>query len=263
MRIGPPHQVRGTVGRHRVLEEEPPGHVEEAEHVTSPPRPVAPSSVSRWTARRYAERCESMAPFDTPVDPLVRNTALVSSLAPTRGGAIGDAASLQPGAVTSTGSPSGCATARATSSNSGCTTTSRGRSVSSAERASGSVKLGLIGAIAAPSLLVPYATSSASNAVGPHHTTRSSCTTSSAASRCAARFAPVSSCRKVRASSPSVAPTRCGVTCAHRARMSWTRTSIVTTRAAGAPRAGTSGSSARVGTRRPGRSGRPIRSGTW
>ena len=122
---------------------------------TVPRRPVAPSSTSRWMARSQAARCESTAPFDTPVEPLVRNTLLASSLLPTRGSAAVDAPSDQPVTVTSTSSPSGSATARATSSCSGCATTTRGWSTSSADAASGSVKLGLIGAIAAPSLLVP------------------------------------------------------------------------------------------------------------
>ncbi len=52
---------------------------------TVPRRPGAPSSTSRWTARSHVARCESTAPFDTPVEPLVRNTLLASSLLPDAG----------------------------------------------------------------------------------------------------------------------------------------------------------------------------------
>src|SRR5437763_11732342 len=48
----------------------------------------------------------------------------------------------------------------------------------------------------------------------------------SACSRRAARLAPASSSPKVRRSSPSVAPTRRGLTAASRVRRSWMRTSI-------------------------------------
>jgi hypothetical protein len=175
---------------------------------TKPRRSVAPPSLSRWMARSQVARCESTAPFDTPVDPLVRKTTAGSSLDPTRGGATGDASACHPGPVVITGTPNRPATARAGASVSAWVTTSRGVSVSNASIASGSVKLGLIGVRTAPAFDTPYASSSASSAVGPHHSTRSSGATPSARSRWAARLAPASSSANVRASSPRVAPMR-------------------------------------------------------
>ena len=96
-----------------------------------------------------------MAPFDTPVDPDVRNTTLGSSLSPTRGGLDAAAPSVQPSCMTRIGTPSGSAAACAASATSGCATTRRGASVSSAATASGSVKCGLTGDNVAPALLIP------------------------------------------------------------------------------------------------------------
>ena len=122
---------------------------------TYPRRPVAPVSTSCSMARNHAARCETIAPLDTPVEPLVRKMLLMSSDVPTRGGATVDAESCHPGAMTVTGSPSGSATARATSSTSGCTTTRRGVRVCNASSASASLKFGLIGASVPPALLIP------------------------------------------------------------------------------------------------------------
>ena len=57
--------------------------------------------------------------------------------------------------MTMIGTPIGSAAACAASSVAGCATTRRGRSVSSADAASGSVKFGLIGASVAPSFEMP------------------------------------------------------------------------------------------------------------
>ncbi len=116
---------------------------------------MAPLSTSCSIARNHAARCDTIAPFDTPVDPLVRKMLLMSSEVPTRGGADVDADACQPSAITVTASPRGAATARATSSTSGCTTIRRGFRVCSASVASASLKFGLIGASVPPALLMP------------------------------------------------------------------------------------------------------------
>src|SRR5215213_2474334 len=80
---------------------------------TYPRRPVAPLSTSCSMARNHAARCDTIAPLDTPVDPLVRKMLLMSSDVPTRGGAVVDPDACQPSSVTITATPSGSATARA------------------------------------------------------------------------------------------------------------------------------------------------------
>src|SRR3982751_5005890 len=99
-------------------------------------------------ARDHAARCETIAPFDTPVDPLVRKMLLMSSDVPTGGGGVDVPDACQPSAITVTATPSGSAAARAASSSSGCTTTRRGCQVCSASVGSVSLEVGLIGASA-------------------------------------------------------------------------------------------------------------------
>ena len=209
------------------------------------------------------------APFDTPVEPLVRNTLLASSLVPTRVGVVVERRVEPSGrGHDHVESPSGSATARATSSNSGWATTSRGCSISSAAAASGSVKLGLIGARAAPSFdgavadleRVERGRSPPGDAVADGRRPRR---------RAGARH-PVRAGVELAEGADVVAEGRAD---ARRATPRQARQDVVdpdvqrqsdlpTARERSSPM-GTSGSSGRAGTAHPGRSGRPTRSGTW
>ena len=193
------HEVDGAIARPRVLDEVPARHVEQTEHhdVAAPSGGAAPRRRAAM-ARSQAARCESTAPFDTPVEPLVRKMLLTSSLSPTRGGARGRRRRRPPRRGHEHREPDRLGDRARDVLVLGCaTTTTRPQHLERVDAASGSVKFGLIGASAAPSLLMPYADARARRArSAPTRRTRSPGATPAAARRCAARLAPVSSSRE-------------------------------------------------------------------
>ena len=127
MRFRSADEVHGAVGGQRVLEEEPSGHVEQAERHDEAAPPGRATFVVALDGAQPGGAVREDRALRHAGGPTGEEDDAGVLARPDPRGAVGDASACHPGPVVITGTPNRPATARAGSSVSGWLTTSRGR----------------------------------------------------------------------------------------------------------------------------------------